>query len=124
MEKVTYCRFCNEKHIVSETRDPAGNVVGMFCNRKKALITAYTSVWNGDDVLPRLEKFTEVNVDRAVLPRMQPDKLEGLSRKFAYYALQSDFARERKLNYAFVQHHILDILRALRQRRFYEKVGV
>lgn len=122
MEKVSYCRFCNEKHIVSETRDSEGSVVGMFCNREKALITAHTSHWNGEDILPAIERFVNFHVDFEVLPRVKGEGLNGLSKKLAYQILQSNYAKKQKWNYYFVLHHALDTLRAIKQRLYYARL--
>lgn len=124
MEKVTYCRFCNERHIASETRDPDGNVVGLFCNREKAMITAFTSLWNGEDVLPAIERYADYAVDIEALRHIKPEKVIGLSRKIAYQFMQGNYAKQRNLSYAFVQHHTLDVIRSTKQRQFYSKASV
>lgn len=121
MNKVMYCRFCNEKHIVSETVDGDGNVVGVFCNREKALITAFTTHWNSEDLQPRVASYTRANTDLRALSKVKGNKLRGLAKRFAFLAMKSDFVTERKLNYAFLVHLILDELFILKEQAFQQK---
>ncbi|MGG4142979.1 hypothetical protein ABEW34_07585 [Paenibacillus algorifonticola] len=111
MDKQVYCRFCNEKHIVSETKDNEGNAVGLFCNRRKALIVAFTARWDGEDTFPLIERYVDETVDILALRRITPDKMTALSRKIAYGYVQG-----RKLNYYFVQHHVLSVIRSRKGR--------
>ncbi|MNW51046.1 hypothetical protein D3C74_285180 [compost metagenome] len=122
MERKTYCRYCNEDHIVSETLDPEGNAVGLFCNREKALITAFTTIWAGEDVLPAISRFVDATVDRVALARIKPDKTNGLARKIAYQFTQTSYSREHRINYAFAVHHVLAEIRRLRERGFHAGV--
>ncbi|WNF07464.1 hypothetical protein [Brevibacillus borstelensis] len=123
MEKITYCRFCNEEHIVSETMDAHDNVVGLFCNREKAMITAHTTNWNGIDVYPAIEGYANRHVDKVALKRIKPDKVNGLARKMAYLFLQTEFAKEHDINYYFAQHHMLDVIRRMKARQAHVKAG-
>ncbi|WP_276913155.1 hypothetical protein [Aneurinibacillus aneurinilyticus] len=116
MEKVMYCRFCNTDHIASETMDTKGNVVGLFCNREKALIVATTTKWNDEDIYDVIERYVYANVDSVALKRIKPEKVSGLSRKIAYLFLQTKYAKERNLNYFFAQYHILDAIRRMKSR--------
>lgn len=118
MEKRTYCRFCNETHVVSETLDKNNNVIGLFCNREKALITAFTVEWNGEDISGAISRFVDFNVDKPVLRNVQGSKLRSLAKKLAYQFMQTSYARERKINYAFAVHVTLDELFSLRGRLF------
>lgn len=115
-EKVTYCRFCNEDHIVSETMDLDNNAVGLFCNRKKAMLTAFSHKWNGEDVYERLEHFLDRQVDKIALLNIEPNKINGLSRKMAYLFLQTPYAKKHRINYHFVQYHANDIIRRMRSK--------
>lgn len=119
MEKLTYCRFCNEKHIVSETFDKQGTVVGMFCNREKALITAFTVEWNGEDISGPVSRFVDFNTDKAILRNIKGDKLRGLAKKLAYQFMQSTYAKDRKINYAFAVYVTLDELFKLREQVYH-----
>lgn len=122
MERKTYCRFCNEEHIVSETLDPNGTAVGLFCNREKAMITAFTTLWAGEDVLPAINRFVGATVDRVALARIKPERMSGLARKIAYQFLQTQYAKDRKINYAFTTHHVLAEIRRIRERGFHAGV--
>lgn len=114
MEKERHCWHCDEKHIVSETKDGQGNVVGLFCNRNKAMIVAKTTRWNGEDIYPQLERFLERNVDTIALVRICGEKINGLSRKMTYLFLQTEYAKERGINYYWAQYHALSIVRRMR----------
>ncbi|MFC4103617.1 hypothetical protein [Paenibacillus xanthanilyticus] len=124
MEKIVYCRFCNEEHPVSETRDSADSVVGLFCNRQKAMITAFTTYWNGEDILPAIERFADRTVDKVALTRIRRDKIDGLAKKISYQFRQSNYAEERKISYYFAQHHVLDVIRAMRERLAHTKAVI
>lgn len=124
MERIVYCRFCNEEHPVSETLDGADNVVGLFCNRKKAMITAFTTFWNGEDILPAIERFAERTVDKVALSRIKRDKVDSLAKKISYQFRQSSYATERDISYYFAQHHVLDVIRSMRQRLAHTKAVI
>ncbi|OME86903.1 hypothetical protein BK120_08245 [Paenibacillus sp. FSL A5-0031] len=119
MTKRSFCRFCSETHTVSETKDPNGIAVGLFCDRRKELITAFTSLWGDEDVFPLIESYVDAAVDSVALKRIKSDKVVGLSRKIAYQFMQTSNARERKINYYFALHHVLDAIRAKKGRLFY-----
>ncbi|MEV5028519.1 hypothetical protein [Paenibacillus sp. LPE1-1-1.1] len=121
MTKRSFCRFCSETHTVSETKDLNGNAVGLFCDRRKELITAFTSRWGFEDVFPMIESFVDVAVDSVALKRIKSEKVIGLSRKIAYQFMQTSNARERKINYYFALHHVQDAIRAKKSRLFYAK---
>lgn len=123
MERKEYCHYCNEEHIVSETKDGNGNVVGLFCNRKKALIKATTTKWNGEDIYGELRKFARQNVDLAAVSRLKPEKVKGLARKMAYLFLQSPYAKERLINYYFAAYHMTTVISSLRSALRAKKVG-
>lgn len=114
MEKTAYCHFCNEEHIVSETKDAQGNIVGLFCNREKALIVSDTTKWNGEDIYGELRQFARHNVDIGAVARIKPEKVAGLARKIAYQFLQKPFAKERKINYYFAAYHMTTVITRLR----------
>jgi hypothetical protein len=114
MEKTVFCHFCNEDHIVSETKDSRGNIVGLFCNREKALITSDTTKWNGEDIYEELRKFARRNVDHGAVSRIKPEKVAGLARKMAYMFLQTPYAKERFINYYFAQYHMTTVITRLR----------
>ncbi|AWB45292.1 hypothetical protein DCC85_14360 [Paenibacillus sp. CAA11] len=122
MERRTYCRFCNEEHVVSETRDTLGNIVGLFCNREKAMVTSHTTAWNEEDIMPAIERFVDATVDRVALARIKTDKMSGLARKIGFQFIQTSYARERKINYAFAVHHILAEIRRMREHGFHSGV--
>ncbi|WP_178023076.1 hypothetical protein [uncultured Paenibacillus sp.] len=117
MERKTFCHYCNEEHIVSETLDTNRTVVGLFCNREKALITAFSSVWDGEDVLPEISRFVDAYVDRVALARIKTEKMNGLARKLAYQFTQTSYSREHRINYAFAVHHILGEIRSIKEGR-------
>lgn len=123
MEKTVYCHFCGEEHIVSETKDNNGNVVGLFCNREKALIKSDTTRWNGEDIYEELRNFAKENVDIGAVSRIKPDKVAGLSRKMAYMFLQTYYAKEHKINYYFAQYHMATVIVRLRSKVNAKKVG-
>lgn len=118
MEKMSYCRFCNEEHIVSETKDTQGNAVGLFCNREKQMITVFWPVWNGEDVYDEIARFVSTLADDVSLARLKPGSMTGLSRKFAYQFLQTYYATSRRINFYFAQHIVLDALRERKQRLY------
>lgn len=124
MERTTYCRHCNEKHIVSETMDSAGSVVGMFCNRKQRMVTVHSTKWNDDDVHEPLQRYLAAQVDVEALSRIKSEKLDGLARKMSYLFLQTPYAKERRLNYFWTQAIALDIIRRMKERQFHVKRGV
>ncbi|MDP5273218.1 hypothetical protein [Chengkuizengella axinellae] len=33
-----YCKICKSEHILSQTRDNEGNIVGLFCNTRKRVV--------------------------------------------------------------------------------------
>jgi hypothetical protein len=114
MEKKMYCHYCNEEHIVSETRDNKGVVVGLFCNREKALIISDTTKWNGESVYEEIRKFARKYVDLEAITRLKPEKVAGLGRKMAYQFLQTDYAKQRKINYYFATYHMTMVITRLR----------
>ncbi|PRT06960.1 hypothetical protein C6356_00615 [Bacillus wiedmannii] len=124
MEKRSYCHYCNEEHIVSETKDSNGNVVGLFCNREKALIKATTTKWNGVDIYGDLREFARRNVDLVAVNRINPEKVEGLSRKMAYLFLQTPEAKESSLNYYFAVYHMTRVIVNLRSELRAKRVGL
>jgi hypothetical protein len=123
MERVVYCRHCEKEHVVSETMDSKGNVVGLFCNTKQAMLDVTTTKWNGEDIYPELRKYLERHLDKVALKRIKLEKIVGLSRKMAYLFMQTPYAKEHRLNYYFVQHHALDLIRRLRCRPEYYMAG-
>lgn len=123
MEKTVYCHFCNEGHIVSETKDYRGNIVGLFCNREKALIKSDTQRWNGEDIYSELRTFARKNVDIGAIARLKPDKVAGLSRKMAYMFLQAPYAKERRINYYFAQYHMTTVISRLRSEVHAKRIG-
>lgn len=124
MEKKAYCPFCIEEHIVSETKDPFGNIVGLFCNREKALVQSDTTRWNDENIYGELRAFARKNVDFVALNRIKPNKIAGLARKMAYLFLQTDYAKERKINYYFAQYHMATVIVRLRSELRVKKVGL
>lgn len=102
----TYCPHCNESHIVSATYDNNGTLVGYFCNREKLLIESTAPVWDGEDVSEYIGQFVRETVDIAVLERMQPDRLIALSKRIAYRLMRTEWAEQRKLNFAFVTYWV------------------
>ncbi|WP_029100206.1 hypothetical protein [Brevibacillus thermoruber] len=124
MEKIAHCFHCGERHIVSETMDGQGNVVGLFCNRKQAMVVVKTTRWNGEDVYDRLERFAAANVDTQALRRIKPEKVEGLTRKIAYLFLQTEYAKERKINYFFVVYHMRSIIRRMKAKAARQRAEV
>lgn len=114
MEPIIYCPHCGEEHVASETRDNEGIVVGLFCNRRKALISAAATTWGGEDVYPRLQSFLRRNVDMRALDRIESDKVVGLSRKMAYLFIQTTYAKDRRINYYWIQYHALKAIRRMK----------
>ncbi|WP_232696163.1 hypothetical protein [Brevibacillus daliensis] len=124
MEKIVNCHHCGERHIVSETMDGHGNVVGLFCNRKQAMIVANTTNWNGEDTYDTMERFAIANVDTQALRRIKPDKVNGLVRKISYLYLQTTYAKERKINYFFATYHMRSIILRMKAKAARQKAEV
>src|SRR5690625_3567575 len=98
-DRSEFCVLCNKDHIVSDTRDGDGKIVGTFCNRKKALIKSDTTIWNGVDIYSDLRKFARRNVDLEAVARINPSRVGGLGRKMAYLYLQTPEAKKEYVNY-------------------------
>lgn len=124
MEKIVSCHHCGERHIVSETMDGHGNVVGLFCNRKQAMIVVKTSHWNGEDTYDAMERFAAGNVDTMALRRIKPEKVDGLARKIAYLYLQTAYAKERKVNYFFAAYQLRSIILRMKAAAARQAMGV
>lgn len=116
MEKMVYCRHCNEEHIASETMDTNGEVVGLFCNRQQSMIVSNSTIWNDEDVGIAIERFANANVDSGALSRIKPEKVIGLSRKITYLFCQTSYAKERKINYFFAQHHMFIAINKIKNK--------
>lgn len=110
-----YCPYCEIEHVPSKTADNQGNVVGLFCDCERLLIRVNTPCWNGESILPQLNRFLKASVRLNALKKMDNDSIRRLSKKMAYLFLQTKYGKERKLNYAFVEYHTRDIIYKLRE---------
>jgi hypothetical protein len=104
-----YCPHCNEEHIVSPTFDNNGDIVGYFCNRAKLLVdvTNHDGIWDGSPVGFEIGEFTVKYIDVEALRKLNPSRLSALAKRIAYAFLQTDFAKERRINFAFVHYYAL-----------------
>ena len=102
-----YCPHCKEEHIVSPTFDTDGTPVGFFCNRVKLLVSAESekAIWNNEDITSWIEAFTASYIDIEALKRLSSKRLTALAKRIAYAALQTEFAKSRRLNFAFMQYY-------------------
>lgn len=110
-----HCPYCNETHTVTPTYDNVGNIVGYFCHREKLLVevTNNNAVWNGEHIGKEIDEFTYEFIDKEALKRLKPDRLSALAKRVAYAFLQTDFAKERRINFAFVHYYALKSARGL-----------
>jgi hypothetical protein len=109
-----YCPHCNEEHVVSETYDNEGTLVGYFCNREKLLISSEAPIWDGENVLTEfLGGYVYETVDADVLARMQPDRLIALSKRIAYRIMRTDWAEKRNINFAFTTYWVNELVKRL-----------
>lgn len=116
MENVMYCPYCKTDHVLAETLDNDGNIVGLFCHAEKLLVKVLTSNWNGENILPHLQSFLEASVHKRALVRIDYDALRRLSKKMAYLFLRTSYGKKAYINYAFVEYHTRDILIALKEK--------
>jgi hypothetical protein len=116
MENVMYCPYCKTEHVLSETLDNEGNVVGLFCHSERLLVKVLTPNWNSENILPYLKKFLEASVHTRALIRMDTDALRRLSKKMAYLFLRTNYGKKAYINYAFVEYHTHDVLLAMKEK--------
>lgn len=102
----TYCRRCETAHVLSPTYDGERRVVGYFCNRTKLLAKAGAPRWNGEDIRPHVAAFVRERVDISALNRMHKSRLPALAKRIAFQLLQTEWAKQRRLNYAFAQYWV------------------
>lgn len=121
MEKIEYCTYCNEEHVVSETTDNKGNVVGTFCNSSKRMINSDSAVFDGVNIYDDLRKFARTNTDFKAVANLRPNKVEGLARKMAFLYLQEH--SDKHLNYAFVAYHMTAVITRLRSECRVKGIG-
>lgn len=102
-----YCPHCKEDHIVSPTYDAVGNPVGFFCNRVKLMVSVESdrAVWNGEDVTEWINGFTTSYIDIEALKRLNEERIPALAKRIAYALLQTEYAKARRVNFAFVQFY-------------------
>lgn len=108
-----YCPHCKEDHVVSPTYDNSRNHVGNFCNRKKLLTDATTPLWDGESITSELMRFVDETVDMTVLKRMDDERIPFLSKRIAFRLLQTEWAKERRLNFAFAQYWLTSVIRTV-----------
>lgn len=107
-ESIRYCPHCGEEHIVSPSYDTDGNRVGYFCNRVKLFAEAErqdTAIWNGEDISAAIDGFCGSFIDPQALIRLSRDRLPALAKRAAYAFLQTEYAKERRVNFAFAQYY-------------------
>jgi hypothetical protein len=110
-ETKRYCVHCKTEHVVSPTYDNKRNLVGYFCNREKLLVSAETPLWDGENISRHILEFVKERVDMDVLERMERGRIKYLAKRVAFQLLQTDWAKERRLNFAFAQYQIyLDLV--------------
>lgn len=122
MDKIEFCPYCNEEHVVVATMDDK-KPVGFFCNRKRKLINAVTTKWNGFDVYEPMREFARKNVNLGGVAHVRPEKVEGLARKMAFLFLQLSDIKDRKINYAFAAYHMEMIITRLRSEVRVKGIG-
>lgn len=116
MRELVECPYCGFEHVPSLTVDPQGAVVGLFCENAKLLLRVNTTYWNGEDITRQLKRFLNASVRLKPLVKMDYDAIIRLSKKMAYLFLQTQYGKERKINYAFVEYHARDIILAMREK--------
>lgn len=116
MRELVECPYCGFEHVPSLTVDPQGTVVGLFCENAKLLLRVNTTYWNGEDITRQLKRFLNASVRLKPLVKMDYDAIIRLSKKMAYLFLQTQYGKERKINYAFVEYHARDIILAMREK--------
>lgn len=101
-----YCPRCSCRHVLSPTYDGERKVVGYFCNRTKLLAKAGAPRWNGEDIRPHVTAFVSERVDLGALNRMHTSRIPALAKRIAFQLLQTEWAKRRRLNYAFAHYWI------------------
>lgn len=118
MAKFTYCRFCNKEHNAVETVDKGGTVLGLYCAAEKRMITVFNYVWDGVDILEACQRLVSRMITVETLPRTSGDSLYRLSRKYAFTITNTAEFKRLGISYYYVQHIVLDVLRALKERQY------
>lgn len=63
------------------------------------------AVWNGEDITDEIEAFATGFIDKQALKRLDGRRLTALGKRIAYAYLQTDFAKSRRVNFAFAQFY-------------------